>query len=47
MYYKIYKIPNDELYKNINILRFSFNPFYDTIIDDHRYKYYKNNVKLL
>jgi hypothetical protein len=35
MYYKIYKIPNDELYKNINILRFSFNPFYDTIINDH------------
>ena len=32
MYYKIYKIPNDELYKNINILRFSFNPFYDTNI---------------
>ena len=35
MYYKIYKIPNDELYKNINILIFSFNPFYDTIIDDY------------
>ena len=34
MYYKIYKIPNDELYKNINILRFSFNPFYDTNINN-------------
>jgi hypothetical protein len=30
MYYKIYNIPNSDDYKNINILRFSYNKFYDT-----------------
>jgi hypothetical protein len=31
MYYKIYNIPDNENYRNINILRFSYNKFYDTI----------------
>ena len=33
MYYKIYKITNHQEYNNIHILRFSYNPFYDSDSD--------------
>ena len=45
MYYKRYVITNDDNYKDINILRFSYNPYNTYIPIDIRVKKLLNNLK--
>ena len=45
MYYKRYEIINDDNYKDINILRFSYNPYNNNDNDDSRVKKLLNDLK--